>query len=317
MRHIRTRMKETNPMKALLRKSLLLAALTLAPATYAQTAPARESGARQERAYAHGLLWKIETASGQMSHVFGTIHLSDARVLALPAPVKQSFERSGSFVMEVTLDPSNLMQLAGRMIFTDGRDLPGVLGPALFQKVAATAPSIGLPAEALRYLKPWAVALILMIPQTNGDNVLDDRLYKMAIEQNKGVHQLETIDEQVNLFDRMAEMEQIAMLRNAVENRERLPKLMERMVDTYLKRDLAALYRISEEDDGLDPALKRMRTVLMQRLLDERNIRMADRSDALLKTGRAFIAVGALHLYGERGVLALLANRGYRVTRVY
>ncbi|HEY0338695.1 MAG TPA: TraB/GumN family protein [Burkholderiales bacterium] len=305
-------------MKALPRKWLLLAAaLTLAPATYAQTATRAESAARQQRTYAQGLLWKVESASGQTSHVFGTIHLSDARVLALPGPVKQSFDGSGSFVMEVTLDPANLMQLAGRMIFTDGRDLQGVLGPALFQKVAATAPSIGLPPEMLRYLKPWAVALILMVPQTNGDNVLDDRLYKMAIEQNKGVHQLETVDEQVDMFDGMAENEQIAMLRNAVDNRERLPKLMERMVDTYLKRDLAALYRISEEDDGLDPALQRMKTVLMQRLLDERNIRMADRADVLLKNGRAFIAVGALHLYGERGVLALLANRGYRVTRLY
>jgi uncharacterized protein YbaP (TraB family) len=301
-----------------LRKWLLLAAaLTLAPASYAQTASARESGAGQQRAYAQGLLWKIESASGQTSHVFGTIHLSDARVLALPAAVKQSFEGAGSFVMEVTLDPANLTQLAGRMIFTDGRDLPAVLGSTLFQKVAATAPSTGLPSEALRYLKPWAVALILMMPQTDGDNVLDDRLYKMALEQKKGVHQLETVDEQVDMFDRMAESEQIAMLRNAIDNRERLPKLMERMVDTYLKRDLAALYRISEEDDGQDPALKRIRAVLMQRLLDERNVRMAERADALLKNGRAFIAVGALHLYGERGVLALLENRGYRVTRVY
>jgi uncharacterized protein YbaP (TraB family) len=299
-----------------LRCLLLLAPLTLTPATFAQTAPARDIGA-QQRTYAQGLLWKIESASGQTSHVFGTIHLSDARVLALPAPVAQSFEGAGSFVMEVTLDPANLMQLAGRMIFTDGRDLQGVLGGALFQKVAATAPSMGLPPEMLRYLKPWAVALVLMMPQTNGDNILDDRLYKMAIEQNKGVHQLETVDEQVDMFDRMAESEQIAMLRNAVENRERLPKLMERMVDTYLKRDLAALYRISEEDEGHDPEMKRVRAVLMQRLLDERNIRMADRADVLLKNGRAFIAVGALHLYGERGVLALLANRGYRVTRVY
>jgi uncharacterized protein len=304
-------------MNTLCKWLLLAAALTLAPATYAQTTPGRESGARQQRAYSQGLLWKIESASGQTSHVFGTIHLSDARVLVLPAAVRQSFEGAGSFVMEVTLDPANLMQLAGRMIFTDGRDLPAVLGPALFEKIAATAPGLGLPTEALRYLKPWAVALILMMPQTDADSVLDDRLYKMALEQKKGVHQLETVDEQVDMFDRMAESEQIAMLRNAVDNRERLPKLMERMVDTYLKRDLAALYRISEEDDGQDAALKRIRAVLMQRLLDERNVRMAERADALLKDGRAFIAVGALHLYGERGVLALLENRGYRVTRVY
>jgi uncharacterized protein YbaP (TraB family) len=296
---------------------LLVTALALAPASHAQTAPARESSARQDHGYTQGLLWKIEGANGQPSYVFGTMHIADARVVAVPAPVQASFDSSGNFAMEVTLDTANLMQLASRMVLADGRDLAAILGPALYQKVAAAAPALGLPADALRYLKPWAVALILMMPQTNGENVLDERLYRLAMQQNKSVHQLETIDEQVGTFDGMAETEQIAMLGNALANRERLPKLMERMVDMYLKRDLAGLYRISQTDDADDAAMKRLSQAIMQRLLDERNVRMAERADALLKSGGVFIAIGALHLYGERGVLALLANRGYRVSRIY
>ena len=295
---------------------LVAAALTFTPVVDAQTAPARENADYAKRAYGQGLLWKIENASGQSGYFFGTIHVADPRVLALPAAVRASFDQVGSFAMEVALDTPNLSLLAQRMLLTDGRDLEQVVGPALYAKLAASAPSVGLPVQALRRLKPWAVALILLIPQQNGEAVLDDRLYRMAVEQQKAVHQLETIDEQVELFDSMREGEQVALLRHAIENRERLPKLIGQMVDTYLKRDLAGLYRISRADDD-DPALRQMTDAFMQRLLDERNVRMAERADALLKKAPVFVAVGALHLYGERGVLALLASRGYKVTRVY
>jgi uncharacterized protein YbaP (TraB family) len=138
----------------------------------------------------------------------------------------------------------------------------------------------------------------------------------MAVEQKKRVEQLETVDEQLDLFDHLAENEQVALLRNTVENYERMPVLVERMVVAYLDRDLDALSRI-EAETGADPALKSVRASLMRRLVEDRNVRMAQRAEPLLKTGAAFIAVGALHLYGERGMLALLARRGYRVSRVY
>ncbi|MGZ5094805.1 MAG: TraB/GumN family protein [Burkholderiales bacterium] len=102
---------------------LLAAALMLAPAAYAQPSPARESPARQERSYADGLLWKIEGASGEPSYVFGTMHVADVRVLALPAAVRASFDGAKHFATEVTLDNANLMQLAGRMVLDDSRDL--------------------------------------------------------------------------------------------------------------------------------------------------------------------------------------------------
>jgi uncharacterized protein YbaP (TraB family) len=118
------------------------------------------------------------------------------------------------------------------------------------------------------------------------------------------------------VFDKLADRDQVAFLRAALEARERLPALIQRMTAAYLARDLAALTRISEEERG-DADARRMTDALMQRLLYDRNVRMAQRADALFGGGSAFVAVGALHLYGERGVLAELARRGFRVSRVY
>ena len=115
----------------------------------------------------------------------------------------------------------------------------------------------------------------------------------------------------------MSDDDQVAMLRQAEDEFERLPRQISRVVDAYLARDLAGLWRISQESRGDGPEERRLNEVLMRRLLHERNARMAERSEARLREGGAFIAVGALHLYGDTGVLALLEQRGWRVTRVY
>ena len=92
---------------------------------------------------------------------------------------------------------------------------------------------------------------------------------------------------------------------------------MRRMIDAYIARDLAALARIADEDNGAEAQMKQMNARLKKRALDERNARMVERMQPQLKAGRAFVAIGALHLYGERSVLGLLEGRGYKVSSVY
>ena len=306
----------------MIKKLAILLAFTLgvtfaaaATAHAAATQPAAKSATQQP--YSHGLLWRVERPGAPPSHVFGTIHVSDPRVTALAPAVKQSFDTAPNFMMEVLLDPANIIALAGRMLYLDGRDLPSVAGRELYEKVVAIAPNIGLPPQILGRFKPWAVALMLMMPSKDAENILDNRLYQMALQQKKGVYQLETVDEQVDVFETLPERDQVALLRSAVANHERLNAQVQRVIAVYLKGDLAELSRLSDEDSGDDAEMKRISTSLMRRLIDDRNVRMAERADAQIKSGPAFVAVGALHLYGERGVLAHLASRGYKVSRVY
>jgi uncharacterized protein YbaP (TraB family) len=85
--------------------------------------------------------------------------------------------------------------------------------------------------------------------------------------------------------------------------------------EAYLARDLVAVYDLlnaAKVDDSTGAVAR-----FEQRLVIDRNRRMVDRMGELLQQGNAFVAVGALHLPGEQGILQLLADRGYRVTRVY
>jgi uncharacterized protein len=288
--------------------ALVLIAMLLAAGAFAEPAASRP--------YTQGLLWQVESAGAAPSYVFGTVHLADPRVTALPAPVRERFDAARGFTMEVTLEAANIVLLAKRMIDTDGRDLSSVIGPALFEKVAAAAPALGVPPGLLPMFRPWAIALLLMVPPEDPEKILDQQLYRRALAQMKTVHELETVDEQVRVFEGLGAEDEIALLRHALESRARRPETLERLITAYLERDLAALMRISEEDRG-DAAARRLGRTLRERLLDERNVRMAARMEPHVRAGGAFIAVGALHLYGERGVLARLESRGFRLNRVY
>jgi len=115
----------------------------------------------------------------------------------------------------------------------------------------------------------------------------------------------------------MSDADQVMMLRRAVTEYEQMPGLIGRMVETWLARDLAGMRRIGDEAAGGSAEAKRLHETFSRRLLNERNVRMATRMQARLKEGGAFVAVGALHLHGDTGVLAELERRGWRVTRVY
>jgi uncharacterized protein YbaP (TraB family) len=267
--------------------------------------------------YEYGLLWRIEGAGAPASHVFGTVHLADPRVTRLPPEVARALDQARSLTLEAGVDPASMLGVAGRMVFTDGRDLPGVAGAELFTRAAKLTEGLGLPEPMLRLFRPWAVALLLSVPPQDPTNVLDFVLERRASEQGKPIHQLESMEEQISVLEGLSQEDQVALLRQAVDEYEHLPRRIGRVVDAYLARDLAALWRMSQENVGAGAEERRLNEVFTHRLLHERNARMAERAEPRLREGGAFIAVGALHLYGGSGLLAQLERSGWRVTRVY
>ena len=292
-------------------RAAALLATALAALVLAWTPPAAA------QRFESGLLWRIERGDAPPSHVFGTIHVSDPRVTRLPPPVSRALDASRSVTVEAVLDPSSMLALAKRMVFLDGRDLPGAVGAELYEKTAALTAAMGLPEQAVRLFRPWAIALVLSAPRQDPREILDFVIASTVRGQGKPVYELESLEEQAELFEGMPDGDQVAMLRRAVESYERMPSAIDRMIGLYLARDLAGMQRLVEEVAGGTADLKRLHETFSRRLLNERNVRMAERMQPRLQEGGAFVAVGALHLYGGSGVLAELERRGWRVTREY
>lgn len=296
----------------------LLAALFLLPLwTGAAVADARaaESAASEAVArYDKGLLWKIESPGGAASYLFGTIHSDDPRVTALPKPVARALDGSARFVMEAMIDGDSLVRMAEVMFYTDGRTLEQVIGAKLYAETLKAMSARGLPTVGVEKQKPWAVMMALSMPPPKTGEFLDLALQQRAAQQNKPVSGLETIAEQLAIFDGLPLRDQIALLEDTVRQQPELDREFEALHKAWLARDLAAIVAITEKYQPDDARLYREVT---DRLLDQRNRRMVERLAPLLKQGGAFIAVGAAHLPGEAGLLYRLEKAGYRVTVVY
>ncbi len=287
--------------------ALLLAAYALSGAQ------AQESSGQ----FTQGLLWRIEKIGVAPSYLFGTIHIDDQRVTTLPDPVRRSFDSTRTFTMEVSLDSTNLLALSSRMVYDDGRTLADATGPELYRQIMPIMEQHGVPESLLPVFQPWAVTLMLEAPPQNSIEVLDFKLYQMAQEQHKPIYELESADEQIAVFTDMSEADQIVLLKDAVENYRDIPQQTEQLVQAYLVRDLARMWKISQESTGDTAGLTDANQRFERKLLDDRNVRMAERMRPQLQQGGAFVAIGALHLYGERSVLALLQRAGWKVTQIY
>jgi len=274
-----------------------------------------------ELSYGQGLLWQVQAPNGRTSHVLGTFHTSDPRVLALPAPVAEALDQAETLAVEIVLTLQEQQAMALAAMLSDGRSLEQILGPELFARSAIAAQSYGLGAAQLRLFKPWGLLSLFAMPpeeiqrQQSGARALDFHLQDLAKSQGKQVVALETVAEQIDLFDSLSDEEQVMLLRSTLDEQDENPTLFNDLVADYLARDLTAIQgMMTELSKDVDPEFQAR---FVERLIDQRNRTMVDRAEPLLRRGKALIAVGALHLPGPQGILSLLAERGYEVSRVY
>ncbi|HYM48673.1 MAG TPA: TraB/GumN family protein [Burkholderiaceae bacterium] len=268
--------------------------------------------------YPTGLLWKLErpdrNAAHKPSYLFGTIHVSDPRVINLPAPVRKVFDGARSFTMELVRDDTGTAQLTKTMHFKkDGRTLRDMIGTERYAEVERAFDEYGLTLTDLNRKKPWAVAMLLSVPRQTGI-ALDLQLQLDAILQRKPVHGLETMQEQLAVFNGLPMNDQIALVDHALRTRQEADAQIEAMLQAYLARDLAGIMTLTDSV-GLED--QRLQATIVERLMSRRNLRMFERIRPRLVEGNAFIAVGVAHLSGDNGLLPLLERAGWRVTPIY
>ena len=267
-----------------------------------------------EAGFSEGLLFRIQGSDGTASYLFGTIHSEDPRVTKLPQQVRAAFDASATLALEVDMGPLSLLSAAGAMMLEEGQDLHSLVGDATYERCRETAKRLGLPESVLNRYKPWAVAVLFSLPPADSGQFLDLLLYQAASARAKKIVGLETVDEQLGTFDGLSMTDQIALLEDAIENIEQLPKLLEALVSTYLRRDLRGLAELSLENfQGDSEIIGRFQ----EAAIFSRNRRMVDRLTPYIERGGVFAAVGALHLPGEQGMLNLLQQRGYPVEKRY
>jgi uncharacterized protein YbaP (TraB family) len=268
--------------------------------------------------FSRGVLWRVSKPGVAASHVFGTIHVADPRVLLIPDAVHQALAQARSFVLEIDTDGSTEARFSEAAQFEDGRSLEPLIGAEAYAQVLAGLRERNVPEAIIARLKPWAaLANLTVTPADYASITLDQKLRELARARRLPVYGLEGIEEQIAVFDGIPLDTQVALLRHGLAERDYFVGLIEPTIRAWLSRDLAGLHAVQQRTLARFPAMAGHYRTLSRHIVDNRSVVMAHRLFTPLRKGRAFVAIGADHLYGGKGVLQLLRRQGYRVARVY
>jgi uncharacterized protein YbaP (TraB family) len=274
----------------------------------------------QHREIENSLLWKISGNNIQRpSYLFGTYHLLNSEYLETLPGVKSVFEKSDGVVVETELDSSQMTNMMFLMVMPDKKisDLMSREDYALVSKEVQDV--LGAPMDVLSQFKPTFITFMLTVAynqaengkelQKYGGHPLDSHFASEAKKKNKTVTTFETMEEQIKIaFDHDPVEKQAKDLVTFIKSKEDNLKLLPRLLRLYMEENLTELYHLSKkyEEQFGD----------ISYLTDHRNLRWMEKLPAFLEEGNRFIAVGAFHLTGEKGLVRLLRDKGYKVEAV-
>ncbi len=261
----------------------------------------------------NALLWEI-TKPGQPkpSYLFGTIHLICPTDFALSDSLKAAVSRSEQIALEMDMDdPGMMMNMMKSMNMRDGNELKKLVSESEYNKLDQFyKDSVGVGIAMFEKAKPF----VLMGPLFNAVLDCQPQSYEMSLvelakKQQSEVIGIEGMDEQMAIFDSSPYKDQVRMILSMIDNLPKARKEFKDLVALYKTQNINELYKLTLKSEfGLDGNEEIM-------LLD-RNKKWIPRIEKIVSEKPTFIAVGAAHLGGERGVIALLRKQGYKIRPV-
>lgn len=273
--------------------------------------------------------WKVEKPGLPPSWLLGTMHLSDPRVTDLPAEAKAAFDSAKVVVLESDeiLDQqkaaANMMARPELMYFAGKESIADYLQPDEKKLLEDGLMKRGMPLAAVVKMKPWLLTSMVSLPscelsrKAQGMPFLDMKLAKDALAAGKEVKGVETLAEQMEVVASLPMSFHVRSLVGTVKYPEYAANMMETTLKLYLQGEIGLVFPAGtyfapevKASDAKDMALFEAKLITM------RNHNMANRGEPILARGNVFMAVGALHLIGDEGLVELLRKKGYTVTAV-
>lgn len=299
-------------------------------AEHAEAVAAIEA-AEAEVANGDALLWRIDKDGVEPSWLFGTMHVADPRITAMTPAAQDAFDQAGVIAVEVKEIGDNPEKLAGVLFgnpefstLPEGQTMGDILDEEETAVLKAALRRKGVPYVSVSKMKPWLVMSMLSTRDCDakhlqdGRKLLDMKLAQDAADSGKTLLGLETIEEQFGAINATPLDMQIDMLMATAALDDRMDDLHETMTALYLERRIAAIMPMLAEMSKIYgfPDADAQTAIFEDELIIKRNRTMTERAGPIIDEGNAFLAVGALHLPGDDGLVELLRKNGYRVTAV-
>lgn len=263
----------------------------------------------------NSLCWEISgNGLKKTSYLYGTFHTQDKRVFEFKKGIKKAFNQADIYAMELNMDSIDRGAMMKAMIMDSNKTLKTLLSEEDYQLVNQFfIDSIGMSLFMFDKMQPFMATQMVATKDLNKEkeSALDMYWFNEAKKKGKQLVGLETMTEQINVFKSIPVEEQATELVQAVKEygKEETMNIND-MVEIYQSGDLDELMKVMDEYSEDSPVGS---AEFNERFLYSRNIIMADRVIQYLEKGSVFMAVGAAHLPGEKGVIELLRAKGYKV----
>ncbi|TCR89970.1 TraB/GumN family protein [Rhizobium sp. BK376] len=296
-----------------------------------QTDPAKYASIMAEGdkvANGKSIFWKIEKPGMRPSWLLGTMHVTDPRVLSMPKGAAEADKAADTIIVESDeiLDEKKaalaLLAKPELTMFTDGSTISKYLSADDNAKLEAGLKERGIPLTAVSRMRPWMISSVVALPpceiarKAKGAEFLDQKLAVDAAAAGKQVKGLETLADQLQAMADLPTEFHLKSLIETLQLGDKMNDVVETMTDLYLSGDIGAtmpMLKIAapDGDDGDSDY-----AAFEQRIILDRNKVMAEHAAPILANGNVFMAVGALHLPGDQGLVELLRKQGFTVTAV-
>ena len=276
---------------------------------------AQEDNVRAYPMEESGLLWQIEGPGvTDKCYLFGTMHLIASEAFFFPKKLEKALSKSEELVMEIPgtdIDP----ELARELMLLENGSLKDYLDELQLDTLKQWAKEEhGVNEEifafAFESLKPIAVVQMAIHSSVSSDVASYEVSFEeIATEMEIPVSGLETVQEQLSLFDSLDTSIQANMIMASIRTQPEDEAYDQQLLDLYTLQDIDGLYGLITEADDFDAEIQAV-------FIDNRNIKWIPQIINKISVSKSFIAVGAGHLGGPNGLIRLLESEGYTLTPI-
>ncbi|MFT4886728.1 MAG: hypothetical protein ACJA2D_001949 [Pseudohongiellaceae bacterium] len=263
-------------------------------------------------------VWQVQSAD-QMLYIGGTVHLLRASDYPLPEEYAQAYAASSKIIFETDVNSMNDLavqaKLMQRLSYGDDESLKTVLSDEAYSALEAYLSTISMPLVMLEKFKPGMVVSLLQVMEFQRIGFtpqgVDAYFNTLAIGDGKPLGQLETIDAQIGFLASMGEGNESEFILLSLKDLEDTVDVMDDMIEAWRTGDNDTLSELFVAD-MLEQAPE-----VYDSLLKQRNLNWLPQLEDMLKSPEIeFVLVGAAHLVGPDGLLAILQAKGFQVSRL-
>ncbi len=277
-----------------------------------------------------GNRWRAEKA-GQVIDLIGTYHLDDPRLAPMLASALPALDKATALLVEA--GPGEEKALKARiarepalLVITDGPTLPETLPPETWDRLSQAMAERGIPGFMAAKFRPWYISMMLSIPtcaltEMGTPNGLDRQLIDAATARGTPVQALEPYDTVFRIFDTLSRQDQLSMITSALAMADGAEDMSATLAAQYFAGENRLIWEFMRAETlklpGYTPEqVTREFATMEEAMIDARNRSWIPVIDAAAAKGPVLVAFGALHLPGQQGVLNLLAQDGWTITRL-